>query len=188
MSARRSVRPEKDTTSCDRVGIERTEVSAVEAFWVIGDNEDLSCLEGPTSVPGRHCAPSTISGLCECNRAATYENVGSPKRQKTIARNGGNRLQEIDGPREIASASSEGRNGWGQSQHDQITDLRGPRPTPYNPTGMLGDAFQMNAADVVGRLKGATMRARAIAKPNRGCALTAFAQRRTVGGPDPTTA
>ena len=104
-------------------GLEWTEVAAVEACGVIGENEDLSRLENAAAVPSRHCAPSAICGICERNEQATNEDAIT-EAADTIACNGGNRLQEVGGPGEISPASGERRDGRRQSEHDQVADAR----------------------------------------------------------------
>jgi len=117
VSAPRLVGPDENGASRDRRGIERTEVAAVEARGVIGQDEHLSRLQKAAILPGGHRVPIGVGILRNAGEHATHEDALSEPADE-IACNGGYRLEKVGGRGEVAPTSGKGSDDWWQPEND----------------------------------------------------------------------
>ena len=103
--------------------MERTEVAAVKASGVIGQDEHLSRLQNAATLPGGHRVPIGVGILRNAGEHAAHEDALSESADE-IACNGGYRLEEVRGRGEVAPASGKGSDDRRQPENDQIADMR----------------------------------------------------------------
>ena len=99
--------PEENDASHDRRRIERTEVAAVEAPGVIGQDENLSRLQNAAALPCGHRVPIGVGILRNAGEHATHQDALSEAADE-IARYGGYRLEEVGGRGEVCAAPASG--------------------------------------------------------------------------------
>ena len=97
-----AARPEKHSKSSEMLCSDGSDVAAVEACRILCEKEELSGVEGPATVPGRHMPSDAVPGKCEGRKSATDKNV-SAKPADTVSRDGRDGFQEIRGARQISS-------------------------------------------------------------------------------------
>jgi len=117
------VRPEENGASRDQRGIERTEVAAVEASGVIGQDEYLSHLQNAATLPSGHRVPIGVGSLRKAGEHATQKDLLSEPADE-ISCNGGYRLEQVGGPGEVAPTSGEGGDDRWQPESNQVADAR----------------------------------------------------------------
>jgi hypothetical protein len=113
--------PETDGAPGDVLGSDWSEIAAVEAGGMRSEKEELSGLQRPAAMPGRHRPPSAVGAKGERCEPVTNKDA-SPEPADAIARNSRDRLQQIGGTRQIGSVVGEGSDGTSEMREHQVTD------------------------------------------------------------------
>jgi hypothetical protein len=96
------------------------------------EKEELSGLESPATMPGRHRPSNRVVEKCVRREPAPDKNA-SPEPADAVSRNGGDGLQEIGSAREIGSAMGQGSDWTGEMNERKLAGTRRRLFDPIEP-------------------------------------------------------